>query len=89
MTAGDPNIPVLSNANDEENMNNEVETDDESVASNLNEANTNSKLIPAMRHLETSYNPKAKIVIEEAIEKANYFEAGVTSYVRPCNQFLL
>ena len=34
------------------------------------------KIIWAIRHLETSYNPEEKKVIEEALEKVNNFNAG-------------
>ena len=66
---------MVSDDENDENMNNEYETDDKSVSSSTNVRCTNTKLFPAMRHLKTLHNYKAKKLIEEAIEKANHSKA--------------
>ena len=80
-TAGDPNVHMVSNDEDVENINNE----NEMIASNNNTATTNTKIIWFMRHLEISYNTEAKKVNEKAIEKANDSKAGRDIIFCQCN----
>ena len=74
----EPSVPVVSDVKDDEDLNDSKKDDDTYFTTVSNEGTTViTKLIWAMKNLETSYSPREANIIEEVVKKANGFKAGM------------